>query len=186
MPAIAEKLITAEEFMNMPDPEDGTEQELIRGRVISMPLPQGPHGYSCASASGLVFQHSRTNRLGWVVANDTGVVLERDPDTVRGPDVAFWSFERLPKVPKGYIEIAPDLAVEVRSPGNTQRQILDKIKEYFFGGTKRVWVLDPEDRTVAIYYSPFEAKLLHEPAELDGEDILPGFRCKVADLFPLE
>jgi len=186
MQATLSKLITADEFMEMPDPEDGSQQELVRGKVVDMPLPQGPHGFVCSKINRLIGNYSDAKRLGHVLSNDTGVILDRHPDTVRGPDVAFWSFARLPRIPKGYIEIAPDLAVEVVSPGNSQRKLLEKVKDYFFGGTRRVWAIYPEDRMVTIFHSPIEAKFLNEQDDLDGEDVLPGFRCKVADLFPPE
>jgi Uma2 family endonuclease len=178
------KLITAEEFMDLPDPIDGSRQELIRGKVVTMPPAQGPHGYICLAIGSLIFQHARANRLGSAFSNDTGVVLERNPDTVRGPDVAYWSYERLPKVPPGYIEIAPDLAVEVLSPSNRASKIRQKTKAYFANGTRQVWVINPKTRTVRVFRSPAKSTLLVENDALEGEDVLPGFRCDVADLFP--
>jgi Uma2 family endonuclease len=98
--------------------------------------------------------------------------------------VAYWSKERLPVVPLGYIEIAPDLLVEVLSPGNTSKQIRAKLREYFARGVRMVWVIAPEDRTLTIYRTLDEGRLLHEPATLTGEDVLPGFSCRVSDLLP--
>ncbi len=184
MEAVAERPITADEFMEMRDPNDGLVRELIRGEIVTMSLPGGLHGVVCSKIDRKVGNHSDSNRLGHVASNDTGILLERDPDTLRGADVSYWSFARLPKMPKGYVEIAPDLAIEVFSPNDTQRKIRQKIKEFFFNGTKRVWVVYPEDRMVAVFRSPTEAKFLDEIDELDGEDVLPGFRCKVADFFP--
>ena len=107
-----------------------------------------------------------------------------NPDSVRGPDVAFWSKERLPVVPVGYIPIAPDMLVEVLSPSNTSKQIFAKLKEYFAMGVRLVWVLAPEDRTLTIYRTPDEGRVLHETATVTGEDVLPGFTCRVSDLLP--
>jgi Uma2 family endonuclease len=113
--ATHERLLTAEEFMNLPDPEDGSQQELVRGVVVTMPAPKPPHGYTCSQVSGRLWQFCEASRLGFFVGNDTGVITERGPDTVRGPDVAYWSFARQPTVPDGYFEVAPDLAVEMLS-----------------------------------------------------------------------
>jgi Uma2 family endonuclease len=186
MRTIAGKLITAEEFMRLPDPVDGYRQELVHGKVITMPPAQGPRGYSCLAIGSFVFQYVRAHRLGFAVSNDTGVVLARNPDTVRGPDAAFWSFARLPKLPEGYIEIAPNLAIEVLSPSNTRRKIREKIKEYFSNGTERVWVIYPKTREARVFRSPTKSTVLGVRDVLDGETVLPDFRCNVVDLFPPE
>lgn len=183
--ATQDKLLTAEEFMDLPDPGDGSKQELVRGVVITMPPPQAPHGYTAArvtiSVGGFVVQHN----LGIVVGNDTGVVLERGPDTVRGPDLAYWSFARQATVPKGYFEIAPDLAVEVLSPSNTRRQIDAKIREFLNAGTTMVWVVDPLDRSVRVHRKDSAAPVIRmSGAMLDGEDVLPNFQVAVSSLFP--
>jgi Uma2 family endonuclease len=116
---------------------------------------------------------------------ETEVVTERDPDTVRGPDVSYWSAERLPldQVPQGYPELAPDVAIEVLSPHHEMAKIREKMAEYFQRGVRMVWIVDPEDRTVAVYRSMDEGRVLHENATLSGEEVLPGFSCRVAELF---
>jgi Uma2 family endonuclease len=119
-----------------------------------------------------------------IVGNDTGVILERGPDTVRGPDVAFWSFKRQPTLPKKYFEIAPDLAVEVLSPSNTPKRVDRKLKEYFFAGTTLVWIIDPERRSVQVYHAPDDGRILKEERTLVGEPVLPGFACPVSFFFP--
>jgi Uma2 family endonuclease len=90
----------------------------------------------------------------------------------------------LPEIPVGYFETAPDLLVEVLSPSNRSRQIRAKLKENFAKGVRLVWVIAPEDRTLAIYRTPDEGRLLHETATVTGEDVLPGFACRVSDLMP--
>lgn len=183
--ATQEKLLTAEEFADLPDPNDGSRQELVRGVVITMPPPRLPHGFVCAKAARLIGNHCDDNNLGFVVSNDTGVLTERHPDTVRGLDVAFWSFARLPTLPDGYTDILPDLAVEVLSPSNTRRQIEDKISEYLKGGFSTVWVIDPLDRTVTVYRpGPLIGTILHSGTSLEGGDTLPGFQCPVSAFFP--
>jgi Uma2 family endonuclease len=180
------KLLTAEEFAELPDPEDGSQQELVRGVVITMPQPKPPHGYTCSQVAGHLWQFCQVGQLGFSVTNDTGVITERGPDTVRGPDVAYWSFARQPTVPESYFEVAPDLAVEVLSPSNRRKQVEEKIAEYLKAGTKLVWVLDPMDRTVTVYREPQKGTLLHSGITLDGEEVLPGFQCRVSALFPPE
>lgn len=178
------KLLTAEEFFLLPAPADGAQQELVRGEIVTIPPPGGLHGVCCSKVNRRLGNFVEDNGRGAVTANDTGFITERSPDSVRGPDVAYWSRERLPVVPVGYIEIAPDLLVEVLSPSNTSRQIRTKIQEYFARGVRLVWVVAPEDRTLTIYRTPDEGRLLHESATVTGEEVLPGFSCRVSDLLP--
>src|SRR5688500_8056617 len=119
----AKKLITAEEFMNMPDPPDGSKQELLRGEIITMPPPKPRHAACCSEVHFILKSHVKANRLGILTCNDAGFVTEHDPDTVRGPDIAFWSAARASELPEGYFEIPPDLAVEVISPSDTHHRI---------------------------------------------------------------
>jgi Uma2 family endonuclease len=179
-----QKLLTAEEFFLLPEPGNGMQQELVRGEVITMPPPGGLHGVSCLKAGRRIGNFVEDHNRGVTVSNDTGFVTERNPDSVRGPDVAFWSKERLPEVPVGYIEIAPDLLVEVLSPSNTSKQIRAKLSEYFTKGVRLVWVIAPEDRTLTIYRNLDEGRLLHENATVTCDDVLPGFSCRVSDLLP--
>jgi Uma2 family endonuclease len=180
----ADKLITAEEFLNLPEPPDGSRQELVRGLVITMSSPGLEHGECQLGVASLIRDHVKRNGLGRATV-ESGVRTERNPDTVRGPDVSFWGVERLPLGQRivGYPEVPPDLSVEIVSPSIRRRELQQKIQEYLFAGVRMVWIIDPEDRTVEIYRNPEEGRVLIESATLDGEDVLPGFRCKVADLF---
>lgn len=178
------KLLTAEEFFLLPQPSNGAQQELVRGEVITMPPPGGLHGVTCNKAGRRLGNFVEDNDRGTVTSNDTGFITERAPDSVRGPDISYWSKERLPVVPVGYITIPPDLLVEVLSPSNTSKQIHDKLLEYFARGVRLVWVIAPEDRTVTIYRTAEEGRLLHETATVTGEEVLPGFTCRVSDLLP--
>jgi Uma2 family endonuclease len=178
------KLLTAEEFFRLPEPVDGSQQELVRGEIITMAPAGGMHGVCCAKASSEIYVFVRDNDLGTVASNDTGVVTERAPDSVRGPDIAYWSKDRLPVVPLGFIDTAPDLFVEVLSPSNISKQIRAKLLEYFAKGVRLVWVIAPEDRTLTIYRTPDEGRVLHETALVTGEDVLPEFSCRVSDLLP--
>lgn len=183
MSTVQQKLITAEEFMNMPDPKDGSKQELFRGEIITMPPPKGPHGICCATLVFLVGAFVRTNRAGIVTCNDAGFVSERDPDSVRGPDIAFWKADRVKEKPVGYFEIAPDLAVEVILPSDSHRRVTEKVEHYLRVGVKLIWLVDPEAKIVTVATADGWNRPLDESDTLTGNDVLPGFSCKVADLF---
>ncbi len=178
------KLLTAEEFFLLPDPNDGTQQELVRGEIITMTPPGGMHGVSCSKVDRRIGAFIDAGPGGTLACNDVGIVTERDPDSVRGPDIAYWQKGRLKEIPVGYVDIAPDFVVEVLSPSNTRKQILAKLREYFAKGVRLVWVLAPEDRTLTVYRTADEGRLLHESATVTGEEVLPGFTCRVSDLLP--
>jgi Uma2 family endonuclease len=184
MTAPTAKLITAEEFARMPDPLDGSRQELVRGVIETMPPPGGIHGACCSRVALRLGNFVEERGLGHVFINDTGFVSERNPDTVRGPDVSFWSKERLPVVPEGYIEIPPDLATEVVSPSDHFSRIWKKVREYLDKGVRLIWVIDPFDRSVTVYRALKDLDILTETETLDGNDVVPGFSCRVAVLFP--
>jgi Uma2 family endonuclease len=181
---ITMKLLTAAEFAKLPEPIDGSKQELVRGEVITMPPPGFIHG----KVQGHVFfsleAFNRTAKIGRVTG-ECGVITEKGQDTVRGPDVAFWSYITLPAdiVPEGYANVPPDLCVEVRSPSNTPQKMTRKIREYFGSGVRMVWVVDPEEQTVTVYRQPGNGRTLWDDATITGEDVLPGFECPVAEFF---
>lgn len=178
------KLITAEEFALLPEPTDGTRLELVRGEVVAMSRPNWEHGELQVTVASLIKVFLKQNPIGRV-AVESGVITERGPDTVRGPDVSFMSKERMPLGERmnRFADQTPDLCVEVVSPSNTRRKLDEKIKEYFFTGCRIVWVLDPDERSVTVFREPLEGKLLKGDKVLDGGDVLPGFACTVADLF---
>src|SRR6266542_5702716 len=184
MSTTTSQLLTAEEFFALPDPQDGSKQELVRGKVITMPNPGFEHGEVQLALGSLIRVFLLSNRIGRVVT-ESGAVTERKPDTVRGPDVSYYSKERLPLDQRvvGYHAEVPDLCVEIISPSNTKKEMGPKIKEYFFAGVRMVWVVDPEDRSVVVLRAPDEGRTLYDDAILDGGDVLPGFSCKGSDLF---
>src|SRR5262245_56832556 len=131
MSTVTGKLLTAEEFAQLPQPADGSRQELVQGVIVTMPPPSFYHGLVCSEFPFRIRQHAGANDLGFVTCNDSGVILFRDRDTVRGPDVGFWSKARLPALPKGtYPDIVPDLVVEVLSPDDAFRTLFTKVDEY--------------------------------------------------------
>jgi Uma2 family endonuclease len=178
------KLLTAEEFMAA-DLGEGSF-ELVRGEIVEVPLAMPKHGVVCANVSGTLWVYGRKSGYGFALSNDSAVVTERDPDTVRGPDVCFYSHARLPRaeVAKGLPPVPPDLAVEVVSPGNRAGEISTKIAEYQAVGTLLVWVVYPKSRTVVIHRLDDEPPVvLREDAVIENLPELPGFRCPVSDFF---
>src|SRR5947209_1797459 len=135
----ARKLITAEEFARMPEPLDGSREELVRGVIETMPPPGARYGVCCSRTSRRLGNFVEERGRGTVVSNGSGFVSERDPDTVRGPDISYWSWERLPEVPVGYAEVPPDLAVDVVSPGDRFARIQRKVEHHLTHGVRLVW-----------------------------------------------
>jgi Uma2 family endonuclease len=186
MSATAANLLTAEEFAARPRPADGSREELVRGEVVTMPPPGYRHGRIAQLVGYRLLRFLEVNRLGTVTA-ETGVRTEQDLDTVRGPDVAFWAYHRVPEGtdPVAYADVPPDLCVEVRSPSNTARDMHEKATEYLRAGVRMVWVVDPDDRSVTVYRQPGRGTTLWDDEVLEGEDVLPGFACPVSQLFAL-
>ncbi len=176
-------LITSDELLAMGD--RAWRKELVRGELVDMSPPSGPHGAIAFEVAFIVGQFVRDHRLGRCSAAETGFRLATEPDTVRAPDFAYVSRARLPggKVPKGYFPGAPDLAVEVLSPSEPLGQLARKIDEYFVAGTVAVWVVDPETREVRVYTDPATSQVFTDHDELTGGEVLPGFACRVADIF---
>lgn len=177
-------LLTAEEFFDRPEPMDGSKEELVRGKVITMSAPGLRHGEVQLALGSLIRVFLLSNKIGRVFT-ESGLVTDHKPDTVRGPDISYYSKERLPlgqEVVKWHDQPA-DLCVEIVSPSNTKKELRAKIKEYFFAGVRAVWVVDPEDRSVTVLNAPDEGRTVYDEAALDGGDVLPGFTCKVSDLF---
>jgi Uma2 family endonuclease len=177
------ELVTAEEFGKRPDP--GYPEELVRGRVVPMPVPDRRHGFVCSNAGG-VFRHFVKERdLGRVMSNDSGVITERNPDTVRGADVAYYSYGRLPRgaLPTGYGPEVPELVVEVRSAGDRWLDIHEKATEYLAAGVLTVVVLDPEPQTAHVFGADDPPRTLGSEDELVLPRILEGFRVRVGQFF---
>jgi Uma2 family endonuclease len=162
----------------------GRYAELIGGAMRVSEPPGGRHGLIAVRIAGLLSRHINGARLGTVLV-EAGYLLARDPDTVRGPDVSYLSRERLPPeaLPVGFIPIAPDLAVEIRSPFEPANDLQEKVDDYLRAGTRTVWVVEPEQRTVTVHEASAQPRILHQSNPLAGGDAVPGFACRVADLF---
>ena len=178
------RLMTALEFMEA-DLGDGTF-ELVKGEVVRMAPPSPEHGIVCANITRILGVYGIQSGRGYVLCNDSAVLTRRDPDTVRGPDVCFYSQSRLPRseLGTGIPPVPPDLAVEVYSPGNRQWEVQAKVSEYLEIGVALIWVVYPRSRSVAIYRPDGQPPLvLKEDQVIDNLPELPGFRCPVDDLF---
>ena len=177
------RLITADEFLEWPD-EPGLRQELIRGEVVTMSLPGGRHGKVAGKILRRLGDYVEAAELGETYT-ETGFIVERDPDTVKGPDVSFVRSERLATIanPEKHIPFAPDLAVEVISPNDRADEVEEKVQLWLRAGALMVWTVDPESRTVTIYRPGTEPVTLAEDETIRGDDVVPGFACRVGDFF---
>jgi Uma2 family endonuclease len=182
------RLITADELLVMPRRDEHGNQcrfELVRGELRTMSLAKPLHGIICARVNSKLTGFVEEHDLGETFGAETGFLLERDPDTVLGPDAAFVSHERLADAEdfEKYFPFAPDLAVEVLSPGNTVREMNEKVAMYFAAGARAVWVFNPKKKTAAMYNSPSDVRVLSEHDTLEGGEVLPGFKLELSKLF---
>jgi Uma2 family endonuclease len=176
-------LLTAEEFGKRPDP--GYPEELVKGRIVRMPPTDPRRGEVCIQAGFLLKGFLAEHDIGRVVGNDAGVIIRRNPDTVRGPDLAFYSYERLPKgpLPRGYLPQIPELVIEVRSPGDRWKEIHEKVAEFLGAGVLVVVVLDPGPRSAHVFGAEEAPSKLGPEDELTLPGILEGFRVRVGRFF---
>jgi len=181
--------ISAEGFLEIVESPEYNDRiiELVEGEVVEMSLPTGLHGQITMIISLKIGNYVVDNGLGVVTAADTGFVLERNPDgrdTVRGFDIAFVGNAKVSSVlPDQWVNVAPDLAVEVISPSNEAADIHRKIRQLLAAGTTLVWIVYPSTRTVDVH-SPSGAITLEDDDTLGGGDILPGFEIPVREIFP--
>ena len=183
VPSVDTKLLTADDLLRLDS--EGVRGELIRG-VLCETMPTGfEHGTIVVNLTVLLGAFIKPRRLGRLTASDSGVWLERDPDTVREPDIAYFSAEKMPPGVRvtGYAEVAPDLVVEVVSPDDSMREVNDKALMWLSYGVRLVWAVHPSTRTVDVYRRGRPASTLTADDTLDGLDALPGFTCAVRDVF---
>ena len=172
-------LMTADELSRLPLPDQRVD--LVKG-VLRVREPAGyRHGVVTMKIAHAIVAHVNARALGVVLAAETGFRLETGPDTVRAPDVAFVSQDRIPPTPLGgYAPFAPDLAVEVLSPDDRAGEVLAKVADWLRAGSRLVWVVDPDRRSARVYREDGTESLLDETGTLEGEDVLPGFSCRLA------
>ena len=181
-------LLTAEEFyewVHRPENE-GRFFELDRGEIVEMPVPGKYHGFVCGNIAAVFWNFAKTRKRGYVCTNDAGVIVERDPDTVRGPDVTFYEDDQAADdMERQYAEEPPKLAVDVLSPGDRIGRVMVRIGQLLARGVPLVWVVDPESRDVTVHRSGQQPRLLQTGEEITGEDVLPDFRCRVEEFFTM-
>lgn len=186
MSTVAEKLLTAEEYARIASEIEG-RTELVRGRMIVMPPPHTAHGFWCVQIATILKAYVKLHDLGRVVGNDGGVQTEHDPDTVRGADVSFYSYDRVPRgpLPQGYWP-APELAVEVRSTDDRWKTLVKKASEYLESGVLNVVIIEPKKQTVHVYSPDRETEILKIDEVLTLPESLPGFSVPVREIFETE
>lgn len=182
MSTVATTPMSADQLLLLP--HDGRQRyELVAGELRT----RSPAGYEHGTrASALLYVHVEQHNLGEVTAAETGFIIRRNPDTVRAPDAGFVSNDTLQQFgrpTRGYYPHGPDLAVEVLSPDESQAEIDEKIEDWFAGGARSVWIVNPRRKTVTVYRSLEEIRVLTERDVLESEDVVTGFTCPVARLF---
>jgi Uma2 family endonuclease len=165
--------------------QDGENYELVGGELVERKMG-AESSFVAGAIFAILWPFCQTHRLGWVLPEGTSYqCFPDDPRKVRRADVSFIAFGRLPeeKLPKGHIRIAPDLAVESVSPNDLAYEVDEKVEEFLAAGVKLVWVANPATRTVRVHRADGPGTMLRAGDEMTGEDVLPGFRCRVSDFF---
>lgn len=175
--------VTAVELLRLPG--DDHRYELVRGEVRQMTPAGYQHGVLAAHIAALLDAHVRAHGLGSVTGAETGFQMASDPDTVRAPDAAFVTRERIEPtgLVEGFFPGAPDLAVEVLSPSDSYTEVEDKALAWLAAGSRMVLVVDPRRRSVTVYRSPAAIRVLAGEEAIDGDDVVPGWQAPLAELF---
>lgn len=182
-PTAKSDLLTADDLAKQPN--DGARYELVKGGLRKMPPAGFEHGICAAEIGSRLNVHVKTHQLGYVCGAETGFKIAQNPDTVRAPDAAFVSQASIEHqgIVRGYWEGAPDLAVEVISPGDTYAEVAEKVEEWLTAGCTMVWVINPRRETVEVYRTNKDFTVLRGTDILDGADVVEGFQCQVQDIF---
>ena len=175
--------ITAEELLRLP--ANGMRRELVRGEMREMAPAGDEHGEIAMTVGSHLSQHVRVRQLGRTYAAETGFIIARDPDTVRAPDAAFVRQEVINATGRlrGFRPGAPDLAIEVISPGDSYTEVQEKIMEWLDAGCRMVVTVDPRRRTATVYRSRHDIEILTEENTLSGGDVVEGWELPLSMLF---
>ena len=175
-------VMTAAEFVLR---HGGYRVELVNGQVQELPVPFPKHGIICCTIGYFMGEHVMKHDAGHIMSNDSFVQTRTNPDTLRGADISFYSYERLPKgkVPDGLLPVAPDLVVEVRAPSERWGELFAKVGEYLQAGVRVVIVLDAPTATASVYRSDELQQIFHNGDALVVPDLFPGFSVPVQRLF---
>ena len=176
------QVMTAEELLRLPRGQ-GKRYELIRGVLVEK-MPTGDaHGDTTVLTAYFLTQYTFDSGNGVTRTGEPGFRLATEPDTVRAPDVAWIASGRIPEGTQGYPELAPDLAIEVKCPSNSNAEMGEKASMWLAYGTQQVWILNPENNTVTVRQGYSSPVVLSENDVLEGGDLLPGFSVEVWRLF---
>jgi Uma2 family endonuclease len=180
--------MSADQFFNWCNRPENRDRhfELERGEVMEVSRPGERHGFVCFNVGRALGNYSYQERIGYVCSNDTGLIMERDPDTVRGPDLVFYDqVRRYEDLNPRYSDQPPTLAVEVQSPDDKWGKVTRRLASFLARGIAVVWLVDPEGRSVTVYRMNQLPQVYEGDDELPGDPELPGFRCRVAEFFAL-
>lgn len=179
----SQSLLTAEQYALLPD--NGRPTELIRGKVVEMNVPYPRHGQVCYRAAQILGAFAEHHGLGWVLTNDSGVITERNPDSVRGADVSFYSFARVPRgrLPSGYLAVPPEIVIEVRSDSDRWSKLVNKATEYLDAGVAIVCLLDPDQDSIYVIRADQPPLKLGPDDELTLPELHESFRERVGRFF---
>lgn len=177
------RLITAEEFWQMPDLGPA---ELVRGEIVTMNPPGYRHGLVCSNIDFEIRLYLRDHDLGTVVTNDSGIVTERNPDSVRGGDVSFYRYDQVPRgsAPQGYPGVAPAVVWEVLSPDDRWKETVVKIAEYLQAGVLAVCIVDPDERTLTNYFPDKPPQQLGDADAWSLPEVFPGLEVPASRILP--
>lgn len=179
------RLLTAADLLQLPRGY-GKRYELIRGVLVEKMGTGHPHGVVVNFIAYWITNYILPIGYGVVVTGEPGYLLDLDPDTVRCPDVSWIAPGRVPPGAQGYLNLTPDLAVEVKSPSNSRPEMTAKARMWLSYGSQLVWVADPETATLTIHRENAPPETLGEDDELTGGELLPGFSVPVWRLFRRE
>ncbi|GIV21509.1 MAG: hypothetical protein KatS3mg023_3260 [Armatimonadota bacterium] len=183
--ATAKKTYTIDDLWELSH-RTGKRLELVKGELRELTPSGWEHGRLCARIARLLDEYAEREETGIVLGAEAGCILQGgDHPTVRAADAAYVRTERLPQgvVPQRFGEVPPDLVVEVLSPSDTFSEVAEKVSDWLQAGVQLVWVVDPADHTVSVHRAGHPVRVLHEEDVLQGEEVLPGFQCKVSEIF---
>lgn len=183
---ITKQAVTAEQFWEMPE-IPGKRFELVDGELVEMSTAGPLHNLIVAVLNNMLYTFVARRNLGLVYGDNTSYLLRRNPDRIRIPDISFIAWAQIPvdNLPEAFWSIAPDLAVEVVSPTDRVEDVQRKVADYLESGVRLVWVLWPDDRLVRVHTRGTPSRELSADDELDGGEVLPGFRVRVGELFTI-